>query len=266
MRRIFKPLIFALALLIGAYSLTSAQMRIDGGIGRVVRYAISFTRDAIGVTSTDGLVLNNGTAAAAGAQQMSPRLRFDGFGWKTDATATSQAVSMVQELLPVEGASAPTANLLWRYSVNGGAYSTIATLRSSGDMVVGNLETTTNVDSGFRYRLSGSTFISLTAPTIASGGCTSPAVTSANGTVAFLLTIGTSCTGVKTITLTMPAAPRFWACSGHNHTSDAAQQTNYIVPRATSTTAVVLTSYDRATGLQEDFTASDTYLISCIGE
>ena len=107
--------------------------------------------------------------------------------------------------------------------------------------------------------------ISGTAPTIASGGCTSPTITEANGTAAFTVTIGTSCTGVKTVTLTMPAADNLWACRGENNTSDAAQQTNYIVSRATSTTAVVLTSYDRVTGLQEDFTASDVYLVACVG-
>ena len=104
-----------------------------------------------------------------------------------------------------------------------------------------------------------------TAPTIASGGCTSPTITEANGTVAFTVTIGTSCTGVKTVTLTMPTSDFRWHCSGANSTSDAAQQTNYIEARATSTTAVVLTSYDRVTGLQEDFTASDTYLVGCMG-
>lgn len=104
-----------------------------------------------------------------------------------------------------------------------------------------------------------------TAPTIASGGCTSPAVTWNNGTAAFLITIGTSCTGVKSFTLTMPAVTNRWVCTAENNTSDAAQQTNYAVARATSTTAVVVTSYDRVTGLQEDVTASDTYLVSCLG-
>ena len=107
--------------------------------------------------------------------------------------------------------------------------------------------------------------VSRTAPTIASGGCTTPAVTWSNGTATFLITIGTSCTGVKTFTLTMPAATNRWAVDCDNATSDAAQQTNYAVARATSTTAVVVTSYDRVTGLQEDFTASDSYLCKASG-
>jgi hypothetical protein len=104
-----------------------------------------------------------------------------------------------------------------------------------------------------------------TAPTVASGGCTTPAVTWNNGTATFLITIGTSCTGVKTFTLTMPAATNRWAVDCTNNTSDAAQQSNYAVARGTSTTAVVVTSYDRVTGLQEDFTASDSYLCKASG-
>jgi hypothetical protein len=107
---------------------------------------------------------------------------------------------------------------------------------------------------------------STTAPTIASGGCTSPAVTHSNGTAAFLLTLGTACTGVKTITLTLPTATHFWACNATNNTSDVQQQSNVIVARATSATAVVLTNYGRVSGVQTDFTASDTVLVSCAGE
>jgi hypothetical protein len=121
------------------------------------------------------------------------------------------------------------------------------------------------VSANQAYRLNTVLTISVTAPTIASGGCTTPAVTWNNGTASFLVTIGTSCTGVKSFTLTMPAAAHFWSVSCDNNTSDAAQATNYVIGRATSTTAVVLTSYDRVTGLTEDFTASDTYLCKSIG-
>lgn len=42
--------------------------------------SLAAARSALGVTSADGLILSNSTAASAGAQQMSPRVRFDGFG------------------------------------------------------------------------------------------------------------------------------------------------------------------------------------------
>ena len=125
--------------------------------------------------------------------------------------------------------------------------------------VNGNLAFTTS-SSG-----AGVVAISATAPTIASGGCTSPAVTWANGTATFLLTLGSSCTGVKTITLTMPTASNFWAVDCTNNTSDAAQALMYVVPRATSATAVVLTSYGRVSGLPLDYVAANTLLCKSSG-
>lgn len=77
---------------------------------------------SIAATSTDGRVLQNTTAAAAGAQQWSPRLRLTGQGWKTNATAASQSVDWIVENVPVQGAAAPTSNLAFSFSVDGGAY------------------------------------------------------------------------------------------------------------------------------------------------
>lgn len=69
---------------------------------------------SLGVTqdNTKGLLLVNTTAAAAGAQQMSPIFRQAGNGWKTDATAASQEVAFRTFVIPVQGASAPTG--YWR--------------------------------------------------------------------------------------------------------------------------------------------------------
>ena len=151
--------------------LTTGVVYLRSGSGLTLTGATTITRAGIGVTSTDGLILNNTTAAAVGAQQMSPRVRFDGFGWKTDATAASQAVSFINEMLPVEGASAPTANLLWKYSVNGGAYATRLTLTSAGQLLgvdgtvdIPSFSFATQPNSGL-YMLSGGN-----GPTIASQG------------------------------------------------------------------------------------------------
>ncbi len=131
---------------------------------------------------------------------------------------------------------------------------------------VGTSVVTPLTNSTSTYQINGVLHESATAPTIASGGCTSPAITHSNGTSAFLITIGSSCTAVKSVTLTMPAAAHFWAVDCNNNTSDAQQASNYVISRATSTTAIVLTSYDRVTGLTEDFTAADTYLCKASGE
>ena len=306
---------------------------------------ITANRTSLGTTAGLGLAALNGTAAAAGAQQISPYVQWRGNGWKTDATAASRTVDFFADVLPVEGAAAPTGNWRLGYSINGAATTSALTISTAGlltpsgpivatqgtaaapgvystgdpstglfgagtgwatlfygyagtaklgmsgagssfkvasDWTIGfNSGTDVNagspdtilsrlsagvftVSAGHAYGLDAAALIR-TDPTIASGGCTSPAVTWANGTAAFLITIGTTCAGVKTVTLTLPAATNGWACDGDNHTSDAAQQTNYPVLRSTSTTAVVLTSYDRVTGLQEDFTDSNTYLVKCIG-
>ncbi len=94
--------------------------------------------DSIGTTPTDSVQLINTTAAAAGAQQYSPALRFTGQGWKTTATAVSQAVDFRIYNQPVQGSANPTANLLFDFSVDGGAFITRLTLSSIGAIISGN--------------------------------------------------------------------------------------------------------------------------------
>ena len=90
---------------------------------------------AIGATQSDnfGLSLKNPTAAAAGAQQYSPPIIQTGYGWKTDATAASQAVAWRHFVKPIEGTSAPYGYLCFQQSVNGGAYSSaVEMFRNTG--------------------------------------------------------------------------------------------------------------------------------------
>jgi hypothetical protein len=68
--------------------------------------------ESMGVTSTPLMTLRNTTAAAAGAQQVSPSLVLEGRGWRTNATAQSQVVRFRQNVLPVQGAASPSAQ--WR--------------------------------------------------------------------------------------------------------------------------------------------------------
>jgi len=109
----------------------------------------------------------------------------------------------------------------------------------------------------------GAVVMSATAPTIASGGCTSPAVTTNNGTAKFKLTIGTSCAGVKTVTLTMPAAANEWACDAVDLTTNATYRPEQSA--AASTTSVVITNYARTTGLAIDWADSEVLLVKCTG-
>jgi hypothetical protein len=86
-------------------------------------------------TSVDGLAIASATAATSGNQQYSPRLRLKGFGWRTNSTAASQAVEFITEVQPVQGAAAPTANLLFSYAVAGGSFSPLHWLQSDGLVV-----------------------------------------------------------------------------------------------------------------------------------
>jgi len=84
---------------------------------------------AIGTTRTNGLTIANTTAAANGAQQRSLAAMFSSRGWSTDSSA-SRAVDFAIDVLPVQGAAAPTGSLLFASSVNGAAYATGMALTS----------------------------------------------------------------------------------------------------------------------------------------
>ena len=109
----------------------------------------SFTRDAIATTSTDGVVLQNTTAATSGVTaQYSPRLRFSGTAWKSNATAASQVNSMALELRPVSGAAATTFTWALMASVAGsGSYTDILDGNSDGYLQIGNGASATQIDS-----------------------------------------------------------------------------------------------------------------------
>lgn len=102
-----------------------------------------------------------------------------------------------------------------------------------------------------------------TAPTIASGGCTTgsaQSISANNGTMAFEITLGGATCG-STITLTMPAAAHNWVCDAHDITTPASNVLD--MTGAASTTAVVLTNYVRTTGVAGNFTGADHLAVKC---
>lgn len=131
----------------------------------------------------------------------------------------------------------------------------IAKIRSRADADTATLDVK-------NYTHGGVATISGTAPTIASGGCTTPAVTWNNGTAAFKLTIGTTCTGVKTITLTLPTAANGWACDVTDNTTPASFR---LTAQTTSATAVVISNWAATTGLAIDFVDSEVLIVKCLG-
>lgn len=94
----------------------------------------TLSNNGIGAVSTDGVILQNTTAAAAGAQQWSPRLHLIGQGWKTDATAASQTVDWIVENQPVQAAANPTSKLVFSSQVNAGGYTGQVSFASGGQV------------------------------------------------------------------------------------------------------------------------------------
>lgn len=95
------------------------------------------TRFAVGTALLASLFAYNPTAAAVGAQQYSPAVRWTGQGWKTNATAASQTVEFAAQCRPVQGAAAPTGELHWLSQINGGGWTSRMMLDSAGKLSIG---------------------------------------------------------------------------------------------------------------------------------
>ena len=87
---------------------------------------------------TSGTWLANNTAAAVGAQQVSPSTTWEGQGWKTTATAASQSVKFQAYVLPVQGSTAPSGTWNLQAAIAGGAYSNTLTVSSAGLLTSAN--------------------------------------------------------------------------------------------------------------------------------
>jgi hypothetical protein len=109
--------------------------------------AATVTQTALGTTPAAGISLENSTAAAAGAQQVSPALELAGRGWKTTATAASHEVRFRAHVLPTQGTTAPTGTLIFSNSIAGGAFTQTVGFRSDGNLLL----STSNVSTGYMY-------------------------------------------------------------------------------------------------------------------
>jgi hypothetical protein len=123
---------------------TSSNQYVTGKVGigdyssSTIGAKLEIISNGLGNTlaETSGISLLNSTAAAAGAQQMSPAIKWSGNGWKTTATAGSQPVEFAAYLLPVEAATAPSANLIFASSINSSTYTARMTLTSTGSLTL----------------------------------------------------------------------------------------------------------------------------------
>lgn len=101
-----------------------------GGTGLTSK--LNVIENALGTTPIDAIVAQNLTAAAAGAQQISPNIHWQGQGWKTTATAASQSVDVIINLLPVQGTTAPSGTLQFMSSIGGAAYANFFVVTTTG--------------------------------------------------------------------------------------------------------------------------------------
>lgn len=90
-------------------------------------------KNALGMTFADGLLVSNTTAAANGAQQVSPFIHLSGKGWGTTA-GTSQDISFDLGVLPTQ-AGVPIGTLQFMSSINGSAATTVFSITSAGSVV-----------------------------------------------------------------------------------------------------------------------------------
>lgn len=119
---------------------------------------------SLGTTATDGagIFLENTTAAAAGAQQISPGIILGGYGWRTNAVAESQSTRFRLNVLPVQGTSVPSANFQLAYSLNGGAFSNVFTVGTGTTrMAVTGIGTTSSSTNALFNDSGGTTLMEL---------------------------------------------------------------------------------------------------------
>lgn len=115
-----------------AYSLVFAPISHAHSATDITSGVMTLNVGGLGTTTSPAYCLTNATAAAVNAQQVSPSIKWSGRGWKTAATAASQATEFQAFVLPVQGATAPTAQLKFQYSVNGGAFADAVAFTSTG--------------------------------------------------------------------------------------------------------------------------------------
>ena len=211
-----------------------------------------------GLNTTDAVEAINTTAAATGAQQISPCVHWEGQGWKTTATAASEAVDWCAYVLPVQGAANPTSELVFASSINGGAYTTqaylttaavleISNVTAAGTLVLSSTNTNPiNFDNGglIKAQVSSAGLTSIIGLQSANGtkftisGCSAGTTVGGPSSGSFVSGTTGTCTVVITINgATGMTAANGWAC----HAADLTTPANLISQSASTTTTCTVT-------------------------
>lgn len=92
--------------------------------------------------------------------------------------------------------------------------------------------------------------------------CTLPTVTWHNGTSAFQIDVGTTCAGISTLVVTLPAMTNAYVCFPMNVTTSA---TARVEMTASTTTTATFTNYTRTTGVALAWVDGADVRIGCLG-
>jgi hypothetical protein len=121
-------------------------------------------------------------------------------------------------------------------------------------------KTLTTPNVGTALKLASSTVWLSTTPTITTGFGTGDAISQANGSEAWVDTVGSSPT--SSATFAMPSVSNGWACYANDITTPG----SYVIRKSGgSTTTLILTSYSATAGTATAPAASDKIEIACWG-
>lgn len=149
------------------------------------------------------------------------------------------------------------ANSVSSAGVLAGAQPGVSDLSGFGTGVQAAVENAANSAGGVVVPVNP--ILSTTAPVATTFCATSPSIPTNNGTSAFTINVGTSCsTSVGTVT--MPSAPTGWSCNFHDVTTPASFN-----PKQTggTQTTVTLTNYSQTAGTATNWVASEILRADC---
>ena len=206
-------------------------------------------------------IIVNTTDVAGRPFTVNGNVNFPAAGCASSNNATPGAAATVTQ------GSLSISNSVIRGTNCAAGYAAISVASGAGPVLISNTNMngfttafTTAADAA-NSKIDGQIMSTLTTPTLTAGFCTGSTVTKANGSASFLLGVGTSaCTGIKTGTVTLGAAPNGWTCSFVNVTNPAGN-----LPRqsgAGTVTTVPMTNYNTG-GTPTDFTANDVLKTTC---
>jgi hypothetical protein len=218
-----------------------------------------------GVSAFRGRYARGTNASPAAVQVDDVLLRMEGLGFgATDFSNPTPGAAPAQITLNAAGTWTDTSqpSYINMFVTAAASLTPISALKINSDKSI----VASGLITAQGYALTATAW-SVTAPTVASGFCStgSPvtALSASNGTAAFDILIGAATCG-STGTLTMPASTTGWVCAATDVTTPASHN---IVQTGTngSTTAVVLTDYARVAGTAQNFLAGDHVHVMCTG-